>query len=201
VYEEIGVTYAFCLRSILRQDPDKILVGEIRDKETATIAVEAALTGHLVFSTLHTNDAPSAVTRLIDVGVEPYLVAATLEAVVAQRLIRRICDRCKQWVVPPDEVLYELSLTRDALGDRKFAFGKGCDECHGTGYRGRMALFEFMVMNESLAEAIVNNLSLGDLRARAQESGLRSLRDAGILAVFDGLTTPEEVVRETLISW
>ena len=201
VNEEIGVTYAGCLRAILRQDPDKILVGEIRDAETAQIAVEAALTGHLVFSTLHTNDAPSAVTRLIDVGVEPYLVAATLEAVVAQRLVRRICDRCRQWTVPPDEVIYELGLTRESVGDRKFAFGKGCDHCHGTGYRGRMALFEFMVMNEALAEAIVNKLSLGDLRARAQETGLRSLRDAGILAIFDGQTTPEEVVRETLVSW
>ncbi|HMS18199.1 MAG TPA: GspE/PulE family protein, partial [Planctomycetota bacterium] len=201
VNEEIGVTYAGCLRAILRQDPDKILVGEIRDAETAQIAVEAALTGHLVFSTLHTNDAPSAVTRLIDVGVEPYLVAATLEAVVAQRLVRRICDRCRQWTVPPDEVIYELGLTRESVGDRKFAFGKGCDHCHGTGYRGRMALFEFMVMNEALAEAIVNKLSLGDLRARAQETGLRSLRDAGILAIFDGQTTPEEGVRETLVSW
>lgn len=201
VNEEIGVDYAKCLRAILRQDPDKILVGEIRDRETAQIAVEAALTGHLVFSTLHTNDAPSAVTRLIDVGIEPYLLAATLEAVVAQRLVRRICDRCREWNHPPDEVVFELGLTRDAVGDRRFAFGRGCEHCHGTGYRGRMALFEFMVMNESLAEAVVANSSLGVLRGRARESGLRNLRDAGILAVFDGATTPEEVVRETLATW
>ena len=201
VNEEIGVTYASCLRSILRQDPDRILVGEIRDKETAQIAVEAALTGHLVFSTLHTNDAPSAVTRLIDVGVAPYLVAATLEAVVAQRLVRRICERCREWAAPQEEVILELGLTRAEVGDRKFAYGTGCDDCHGTGYRGRMALFEFMIMNESLADAVVNNASLGVLRDRARESGLRSLREAGVLAVFDGATTPEEVVRETLATW
>jgi type IV pilus assembly protein PilB len=201
VNEEIGVTYATCLRSILRQDPDKILVGEIRDRETAQIAVEAALTGHLVFSTLHTNDAPSAITRLVDIGVEPYLAAATLEAVVAQRLVRRVCEACREWVVPKDEILYELGLTRESVGETKFAFGRGCELCHGTGYRGRIALYEMMVMNETLAALLVEKSSLGALRDKACEFGMRTLRQSGILAVMDGITTPEEVVRETLATW
>jgi type IV pilus assembly protein PilB len=198
VNEDIGVSYAACLRSILRHDPDKILVGEIRDRETAQIAVEAALTGHLVFSTLHTNDAPSAITRMTDIGVEPYLLAATLEAIVAQRLVRKICEACRQWYEPPDEVLFELNLSRRDAGDRKFAVGKGCELCHGTGYRGRMALFEFLVINEAMARGITEGWSAGRLREQAVESGLRGLRESGLLAVFDGLTTPEEVVRETL---
>ncbi len=201
VNEEIGVTYATCLRSILRQDPDKILVGEIRDKETGQIAVEAALTGHLVFSTLHTNDAPTAVTRLVDIGVEPYLVAAVLEGIVAQRLVRRICKKCKTFAIPLDEVLMELGLTRSEVGDRKFAFGKGCQECHGTGYRGRMAIFEFLVMNDALSAAITDGVSLTRFRDLAREHGMRSLRDSGLRAIFDGETTPEEVVRETLASF
>jgi type IV pilus assembly protein PilB len=201
VNDEIGVTYAACLRSILRQDPDKVLVGEVRDKETAQIAVEAALTGHLVFTTLHTNDAPSAVTRLIDIGVEPYLVAATLEGIVAQRLVRRVCQACRVWHVPVDEELFELSLTRAAVGERQFASGKGCDECHGTGYRGRMALFEMLVMNDALAEAITRGESLGRFRDLAREHGMRTLRDSGLQAIFDGHTSVEEVVRETLATF
>ncbi len=201
VNEEIGVTYAACLRSILRQDPDKVLVGEVRDKETAQIAVEAALTGHLVFTTLHTNDAPSAVTRLIDIGVEPYLVAATLEGIVAQRLVRRICMKCREWSVPPDEVLYELGLTRETMQDRKFAAGRGCDECNGTGFKGRMALFEMLVMDDALAQAIVEGSSLGRFRALACERGMRTLRDSGLFAIMDGQTTAEEVVRETLATF
>jgi type IV pilus assembly protein PilB len=198
VNEEIGVNYGACLRSILRHDPDMILVGEIRDKETGQIAIEAALTGHLVFSTLHTNDAPSAVSRLIDVGVEPFLLSATLEAIIAQRLVRKICDQCRTWYAPPDEVLFELNLTRKDVGDRKFATGKGCDACHKTGYRGRMALFEMMVMNEELERAVVAGESTARLRERAAAGGMRSLRDSGLFAIFDGRTTPEEVVRETL---
>ena len=198
VNDEIGVGYAACLRSILRHDPDLILVGEIRDKETAQIAIEAALTGHLVFSTLHTNDAPSAVSRLIDVGVEPFLLSATLEAVVAQRLVRKVCDKCRTWYVPSDEVLYELNLTRSDIGEKKFAVGKGCDDCHKTGYRGRMALFEFMVMNEDLERAIVAGESTAKLRQKAEATGMKSLRDSGIEAIYLGQTTPDEVVRETL---
>ncbi|HYC76124.1 MAG TPA: ATPase, T2SS/T4P/T4SS family [Planctomycetota bacterium] len=201
VNEEIGVGYAACLRSILRHDPDLILVGEIRDKETAQIAIEAALTGHLVFSTLHTNDAPSAVSRLIDVGVEPFLLSATLEAVVAQRLVRRVCDHCKTWYVPQDEVLLELNLTRKDVGDRRFAVGKGCEECHKTGYKGRMAIFEMMVMNEDLARSVVAGESTARLRDKAIAGGMKTLRDAGLLAVFDGATTAEEVVRETIASF
>ncbi|MSR74968.1 MAG: pilus assembly protein PilB [Planctomycetes bacterium] len=201
VNEEIGVTYAACLRSILRQDPDKVLVGEVRDKETAQIAVEAALTGHLVFTTLHTNDAPSAVTRLVDIGVAPYLVAATLEGIVAQRLVRRICMKCREWNVPSDEVLYELGLTRETMQDRKFACGRGCAECNGTGFKGRMALFEMLVVDDQLAQAIVEGVSLGKFRDLARERGMRTLRDNGLLAIFDGQTTPEEVVRETLATF
>jgi type IV pilus assembly protein PilB len=176
-------------------------VGEIRDKETGQIAVEAALTGHLVFSTLHTNDAPTAVTRLVDIGVEPYLVAAVLEGIIAQRLVRRICKKCKNFAIPLDEVLMELGLTRSEVGDRKFAFGKGCQECHGTGYRGRMAIFEFLVMNDALSAAITDGISLTRFRDLAREHGMRSLRDSGLRAIFDGETTPEEVVRETLASF
>ncbi|MHC4849748.1 MAG: GspE/PulE family protein, partial [Planctomycetota bacterium] len=135
INEDVGVTYAACLRSILRQDPDKILVGEIRDRETAQISVEASLTGHVVFSTLHTNDAPLAITRLMDIGVEPFLMAATLESVVAQRLVRRVCADCKEWYEPGVEVLRELQIDREQVGDRKFAYGKGCKTCNGTGYR------------------------------------------------------------------
>jgi type IV pilus assembly protein PilB len=198
VNEEIGVDYAACLRSILRHDPDVILVGEIRDKETAQIAVEAALTGHLVFSTLHTNDAPSAVSRLIDVGAEPFLLSATIEAIVAQRLVRRVCDDCRAWYDPPDDVLFELNLTRETLAGRKFAVGKGCERCHNSGYRGRMALFEFLVMNEDLRRSIVSGESTAKVRDKAAAAGMKSLRDAGVEAVFAGRTTPEEVVRETL---
>jgi type IV pilus assembly protein PilB len=198
VNDEIDVTYSACLRSILRHDPDIILVGEIRDRETAQIAVEAALTGHLVLSTLHTNDAPSAVSRMVDVGVEAYLLSATLEAIVAQRLVRKVCDKCRTWREPTDEELYELNLDRSAAGGRKFAVGKGCDSCHGTGYRGRMAIYEFMVMNEALRRGVVDGWSTTRLREESQKAGLRSLRDSGLLAIFDGLTTPEEVVRETL---
>ena len=164
-------------------------------------AVEAALTGHLVFSTLHTNDAPSALTRLVDIGVAPYLAAATLEAVVAQRLVRTICDNCREWARPSDEVISELGLTRDVVGDKEFAFGRGCDLCHETGYRGRMALFEIMIMNDAIAELLVDGASLQAVRDQAREFGMRSLRDAGVLAVFDGQTTPEEIVRETLATW
>ncbi len=198
VNEEIGVGYATCLRSILRQDPDMILVGEIRDAETARIAVEASLTGHVVFSTLHTNDAPSAITRLLDIGVASYLIAATLEAVVAQRLVRRVCTACRTWYEPPDEVLRELEIRPADLGGRKFAAGRGCETCHGTGYRGRMALFEIMVVTDPLREAIVGDVTTSRLRALALEQGMQSLRQSGLMGIFDGLTTPEEVIRETV---
>ncbi len=198
INEEIGVTFAACLRSILRQDPDIILVGEIRDLETAQIAVEASLTGHIVFSTLHTNDAPSSVTRLTDLGLEPFLVTATLEAVIAQRLVRRICIKCRTEYEPSDEELYELELTPSEVAGKTFYYGRGCKECNGTGYRGRIAIFEMMLMNDRLRELIMENASTSTLRQAAQEEGMRTLRESGLLHIFDGITTIEEVVRETI---
>lgn len=198
VNEEIGVNYAACLRTILRQDPDMILVGEIRDKETAQIAVEASLTGHVVFSTLHTNDAASAVIRLVDIGVEPFLLSATLEAVIAQRLVRTICPKCKAPYLPPKEILDELELDAQQLAGAKFYYGKGCDNCYGTGYRGRMALYEILLATERIKECIIQKTSVDKLAEIARSDGMRSLRQSGLLAIFDGRTTAEEVLRETV---
>ncbi len=198
VNEDIGVTYAECLRSILRQDPDKILVGEIRDRDTAQIAVEASLTGHVVFSTLHTNDAAAAVTRLVDIGVEPFLIAATLEAVVAQRLVRTICQHCKAPYSPPQELLDELEITATEAGDAQFYSGTGCENCYGTGYRGRMALFEILDVTDRVKEGIIDGASAATLAEIARAGGMRPLRESGLLAIFEGKTTPEEVIRETV---
>ena len=198
VQEEIGLTFADCLRSILRQDPDKILVGEIRDLETAQIAVESSLTGHIVYSTMHTNDAPSSVTRILDLGLEPFLIAATLEGVIAQRLARRICLNCKTPYDPTDQELYELELTATETQGREFYFGKGCKSCNGTGYKGRVALFEMMIVNDRLRDLIMNSASTAELRSAAREDGMRTLRDSGLLHIYDGITTIEEVVRETI---
>ncbi len=198
IKEEIGVTYAACLRSILRQDPDKILVGEIRDLETAQIAIEASLTGHLVLSTLHTNDAPGTVTRLIEIGVEAFLLAATVEAVVAQRLVRVICTKCKEEYKPSEDSLMELGLTGDAVAGKTFYYGKGCENCNKTGYRGRTAIYEIMDINSKLRASIIERKSTDVLRNESQASGMRTLRDSGLLKIFDGLTTIEEVVKQTL---
>jgi type IV pilus assembly protein PilB len=198
INEDVGATYSACLRAMLRQDPDKILVGEIRDRETAQIAIEASLTGHVVFSTLHTNDAPLAVTRLVDIGIEPFLIAATLESVVAQRLVRRICSDCKDWYEPGVEVLRELQVDKAQVGERKFAFGKGCKTCNGTGYRGRVAIFEIMVISETIRELIMNKASNTQLRTTARQEGMRTLRESGLLSIFEGKTTVEEVLRETM---
>ncbi|MBK8977953.1 MAG: Flp pilus assembly complex ATPase component TadA [Planctomycetes bacterium] len=198
VNDDIGVTYARVLRTILRQDPDVILVGEIRDRETAQTAIEASLTGHLVFSTLHTNDAPSAIARLIDIGVEPFLLTATVQAVVAQRLVRRICDRCRVEYEPSDDVLHELGLRREDVGDARFARGQGCDACNFTGYRGRMALGEILVLDERLRTAILDAASTGELTRIARETGMRTLRAAGLRAIHDRVTTVDEVLRETI---
>ncbi|HYF52426.1 MAG TPA: ATPase, T2SS/T4P/T4SS family [Planctomycetota bacterium] len=195
---DIGVTYAACLRSILRQDPDKILVGEIRDLETAQIAIEASLTGHLVLSTLHTNDAPSTVTRLLDMGVEAFLVSATLYAVVAQRLVRTICVKCKESYTPSEESLMEINLTPDDVEGKQFFFGKRCEHCNKTGYRGRNAIYEIMKVDGKMRDLIMGEKSTEVLRAEAQAGGMRTLRESGILKIFDGLTTIDEVVRETL---
>ena len=198
INDEIGVTYSRCLRAILRQDPDMILVGEIRDKETASIAIEAALTGHVVFSTVHTNDAPLAVTRMVDIGVEPFLLAATLEAIVAQRLVRRVCAGCKVFYDPTDEVLMELGLRPAQVQGKQFAYGKGCETCHFTGFRGRTALFEILLLTDRIRELIMDGSATDVLRTVAREQGMRSLRDAGLLSIFDGVTTVEEVLRETI---
>ncbi len=195
----IGNTFAQCLRSILRQDPDKILVGEIRDLETAEIAVQASLTGHMVFSTLHTNDAPSTITRLKDMGVPTFLITATVEAILAQRLVRRICVKCREEYVPNKEVLDDLELTAEHLRGKKFYRGSGCENCNNTGYKGRVGLFELMVMNNELRELIMKNSSTDEIRLAAQKGGMLTLRDAGMKFAFEGLTTAEEVVRETII--
>src|SRR3954469_9914112 len=196
---EIGVTFAACLRAILRQDPDIILVGEIRDLETAEIAVQASLTGHMVFSTLHTNDAPSTITRMKDMGVPTFLITATVEAILAQRLVRRVCSQCREEVEPPEEMLYEIGLTPGKLGSRKFFHGRGCDVCNNTGYKGRVGLFELMIMNDVLRDMVMQNASIDDLRKAAISFGMVSLRDAGLSFSADGTTTLDEVVRETIL--
>jgi type IV pilus assembly protein PilB len=196
---EIGVTFASCLRAILRQDPDVILVGEIRDLETAEIAVQASLTGHMVFSTLHTNDAPSTVTRMKDMGVPTFLITATVEAILAQRLVRRICNGCREETQPSSDMLYEVGMTREQLADKKFYRGRGCDACNNTGYKGRVGLFELMIMNDDLRELIMTNASAEDLRKCAQSFGMVTLREAGMNFAYQGVTTLDEVVRETIL--
>lgn len=197
INEEIGVTFASCLRSILRQDPDKILVGEIRDIETARIAVQASLTGHIVFSTLHTNDAPSTITRLVEMGLEPYMIAATLETVIGQRLVRLICTNCKEEYEPTEDMLMELNITVDDVKGKKFFYGKGCDDCNNTGYKGRTGLYEMMTLDDDLRQLITANESTQTIREVARKHGMRTLRESGLLKIYDGLTTIEEVVRET----
>ena len=196
---EIGNTFAHCLRSILRQDPDRILVGEIRDTETAEIAVQASLTGHMVFSTLHTNDAPSTITRLRDMGVPPFLITATVEAILAQRLVRRICTQCKEEITPTADLLADLEMTSDEVVGKKFYRGKGCDKCNRTGYKGRLGIYELMLMNDEMRDMIIRNCSTEELRNVAKKFGMVTLRDAGMESCFAGLTTAEEVIRETIL--
>lgn len=195
VSRKAGLTFANGLRSILRHDPDVVLIGEIRDAETAEIAIQASLTGHLVFSTLHTNDAPSALTRLVDMGIEPYLVASSLEAVLAQRLVRVICPHCKEALSAS-----EVSPLRQRFGDRLPATlyrGQGCRRCQGTGYRGRIGIFELMVVTDEIRSLILENTSAGNLRRVAAKQGMRSLRDDGFRHLCEGRTTMEEIVRVT----
>jgi len=195
----IGNTFAHCLRSILRQDPDKILVGEIRDLETAEIAVQASLTGHMVFSTLHTNDAPSTVTRLRDMGIPAFLITATLEAVLAQRLVRKICTQCRETFVPPSETLMELGLRPEQVVGKRFYRGRGCVNCNSTGFKGRTGIFELMVMNDEIRDVINRGGGTEQIREIALEQGMRPLREAGLRKIFDGTTTCEEVIRETVL--
>ena len=198
INEDIGVGYASVLRTVLRQDPDKILIGEIRDEDTAGTAVEASLTGHTVFATVHTNDAPSAVTRMVDMGVEPFLITATLEAVIAQRLVRSVCPSCKDTYEPDEDLLRELGADSGELKGAQLPFGKGCTECFHTGYRGRTAIYEIMKLDRPLREAIGANASTAELRRLAVSAGMRTLRQAGIHRVLEGKTTIEEVIRETM---
>lgn len=199
VNDEIGVTFASLLRSFLRQNPDKILVGEIRDLETGEIAIQASLTGHVVLTTLHTNDAPSAITRMVDLGMEPFLIAATLEAVVAQRLVRVICPKCKVQYSPSEEELYQLDLRPEDVKDKTFSYGKGCEYCNGTSYYGRTGIFEIMVITEELRNLLTQQPSTDHIRHIAKKGGMHTLREAGLLAIYDGITTIEEVVRETIL--
>ena len=194
---DIGLTFARCLRSILRQDPDVILVGEIRDLETAEIAAQASLTGHVVFTTLHTNDAPSSIARLLDLGVEPFLVTATLEGIVAQRLVRKICEKCKTPFEPSEGQLSELGLTPEDIRGKNFYYGRGCGKCNNTGYRGRTGIFEIMTFNDEIRDLIMNQASTNVLRAAGQKTGMRLLRDNGLVAIYDGITTIDEIVKET----
>ncbi|NDH93415.1 MAG: pilus assembly protein PilB [Planctomycetia bacterium] len=196
---DLGVTFASALRAILRQDPDRILVGEIRDVETAEIAIQAALTGHMVFSTLHTNDSPATVTRLRDMGVQPFLITATVEAILAQRLVRRICANCKEEYVPDAETLADLELTSDQVAGKTFYRGKGCDKCSGTGYKGRLGLYELLIMNDELRDLVVRNASTEEIRELARKGGMVTLRDSGMVNMFAGHTTADEVIRETIL--
>jgi type IV pilus assembly protein PilB len=195
MHDKIGMTFAKALRALLRQDPDVVMLGEIRDAETATIAVQAALTGHLVLSTLHTNDAPSSVTRLINIGVEPYLISAAVNAILAQRLVRKICQHCKEEFAPSDDMREFLSL--QGFSDHKVHRGKGCDRCRKTGYSGRLGIYELLVMDDGLRDLVTSNPDVTQLRKLCRERGLVSLRQDGFDKVMRGLTTVDEILRVT----
>ena len=197
INHEVGNTFAKVLRAFLRQDPDIIMVGEIRDLETAEIAIQAALTGHLVFSTLHTNDAAGAVMRFVDMNVAPYMVASTLEAVLGQRLLRTCCKDCKEGYDPDDETLDRINLHRDEIGGRQFFFGKGCKTCNGTGYKGRKAIFEYLRVTNPIRELINARSPTLIIREKARELGMRTMREDGVRAILDGYTTVDEVLRYT----
>jgi type II secretory ATPase GspE/PulE/Tfp pilus assembly ATPase PilB-like protein len=188
VRPEIGFTFANALRSILRHDPDIMMVGEVRDLETAELAIRTSLTGHLIFSTLHTNDSCSGVTRLLDIGIEPYLVASSVNAFISQRLVRVICPNCKQERKDKD------ALPKWIRDTRTF-YGKGCDHCKSSGYRGRVAIYEMLFINDALRELITNKVSVSQIKAKAKEIGFKTLFDAGVEKIKEGVTTAEEVLR------
>jgi type IV pilus assembly protein PilB len=191
----IGLTFSAGLRSFLRQDPDVILVGEIRDKETAEIAINAALTGHLVFSTLHTNDAPGAMTRLGNMGVEPFLITSTVHCVVSQRLMRRVCKDCKETYEAPPQVLEEIGV-KPAAGETVTLYrGAGCATCSSTGYKGRMAIHEVLILNEEFKRAVIQRKTTSDLKVIAREAGMQTLRECGVRKVLKGMTSVEELLR------
>ncbi len=197
VNDGIGLSFARVLRAFLRQDPDRIMVGETRDLETAQIAIQASLTGHLVFTTLHTNDAPGAVTRLIDMGVEPFLISSTLEAVLGQRLLRSICSQCRTTYEPNQTFLDQLQLSRRDIGDKNFFYGKGCDACNNTGYKGRKGIYELMKINDPIRELINERAPTVVLKQKAIELGMVTLRQDGLRSIFEGETTMEEVLKYT----
>ena len=198
VRREVGMTFAAALRSMLRQAPNIIMIGEIRDLETAEIAINASLTGHMVFSTLHTNDAPSAVTRLVDIGVKPFLVSASLRAALAQRLVRKICTNCKSVYAPDPRTLQAIGINEIEAAKITFYHGDGCPKCNGIGFKGRMGIFEIFIVNEELQQMIYEGRTLVELRTKARELGMRSMRDDGIRKVGGGLTTADEVLKVTL---
>ena len=195
VHPKIGLTFAQGLRHILRQDPDVVMIGEIRDTETAEIAIQAALTGHLVLSTLHTNDAPAAIPRLIDMGIEPYLLSSTVVGVLAQRLVRRVCPNCRERYTPNDEELHELNLTSDKLNGHALYRGRGCRECYGSGYKGRHGIYELMTITPQLRSQIAKNVDASELRKLAISQGMLTLRQHGAHLVRAGITTVSEVLR------
>jgi len=197
INHQVGLTFAAALRAFLRQDPDTIMVGEIRDLETAQISVQASLTGHVVLSTLHTNDAPGAVTRLIDMGLEPFLISASLEGVLAQRLLRRVCRSCKTAYEPDKDVVSMLEVDALEIASKQFFFGKGCPECNRSGYKGRQGLFELMPINDGIRTLITQKAPTLVLKQKSIESGMRPLREDGLRCIFDGLTTIEEVLKYT----
>ena len=195
---DVGMTFPMALRAMLRQAPNIIMVGEIRDLETASIAINASLTGHLVFSTLHTNDAPSAVTRLVDIGVKKFLVASSVRAIMAQRLVRRICANCTEPYAPTEMELRALNLKPDQLEQATFRKGRGCDKCRGTGYKGRMGIFEICVLDDEIRRMVNEGLSVSVIRQRARDLGMRTLREDGVRKVLGGMTTPDEVITATM---
>jgi type II secretory ATPase GspE/PulE/Tfp pilus assembly ATPase PilB-like protein len=194
---EIHLNFATCLRAILRQDPDIILIGEIRDKETVEIAVKASLTGHLVLSTFHTNDAPSAISRLVYMGIEPYLLASSLNLIVAQRLVRRICERCKEPVDLSEKVIKRLKVTPEQARNAVFHQGRGCKACGGTGYFGRLPIFEFLVIDSEIREKLIVSASEAEIRAMARQKGYGGLLESGVNNILKGVTTAEEVLSTT----
>jgi type IV pilus assembly protein PilB len=197
--ESIGLNFAATLRSFLRQDPNIILVGEIRDFETAEIAIKAALTGHLVLSTLHTNDAPSTINRLMNMGIEPFLVATSVQLIAAQRLVRRVCSNCKEPVEMTPQALMNIGYKKDEAGTFTVYKGRGCDKCNSTGYKGRVGLIEVMAIDDTIREIILSGGTAIDIKKRAAENGMISLRRSGLIKIKDGTTTIEEVVRETIL--
>jgi type IV pilus assembly protein PilB len=198
MHEEIGLTFASSLRAFLRQDPDIIMVGEVRDFETAQIAVQAALTGHLVLSTVHTNDAPGTITRLIDMGIEPFLISSAVILILAQRLIRKICLECREPIKVHPQLLIDLGVSPDEVKTFPVYKGKGCSICNNTGYKGRVGLYEVMPIKEEIKELILSRASTSEVKKEAMRLGMKTLRQSGIIKIRDGLTTIEEVLRSTM---